>query len=576
MQRSKEVRLSQAYIPTQKEIPSDAVIPSHQLMLRAGFIKPLAAGIYSILPIGWKIMKKVMEIIRQEMDRIGAQELHLPAMNPIEIWDESGRNENFGDEMFRLKDRKGRGLVLAPTHEEIICDLARKYIRSYKDMPQIWYQIQTKFRDEPRPRSGVMRTRQFIMKDSYSMDTDPEGMKHSYDLHAEAYKKIFTRCGIKFHIVGASSGLMGGRASQEFMMESEHGEDLLVLCDKCGYATNMEVAVSDANKVKTSKTFDSLTELHTPDKRTIHEVSAFLNIKPYELMKSIVYIKNTNEPVMALIRGDHEINEEKLSSVLEATIRPAHPDEVKDICGAEVGFVGPIGLKTDNVTIVADHALKGMENLITGANKDNYHIGGIYVERDVKNVLFNDIRNVVSGDLCKKCGSPLRVTNAIELGHIFQLGTRYAATMKATFLDSAGKENPIYMGSYGIGVERLVASLIEQNHDDKGMVWDKSLTPFHVHIIPINVSNEKIVQISDKIYSMCNSNSIEALIDDRNVSPGFKFKDADLLGMPLQIIIGKKWIEDNIVELKIRKTGETILVEEGSILNKVKSLLSIN
>jgi len=570
------VRLSQAYIPTQKEIPSDAVIPSHQLMLRAGFVKPLAAGIYSILPIGWKIMKKIMEIIRHEMDSIGAQELHLPALNPIELWNESGRNENFGDEMFRLKDRKGRELALAPTHEEIICDLARKYIRSYKDLPQIWYQIQTKFRDEPRPRSGVMRTRQFTMKDSYSMDADPEGMKKSYDLHAEAYKKIFSRCGIKFHIVGASSGLMGGRASQEFMMESEHGEDLIVLCDKCGYATNMEVAVSNAEDVQISKSFDSLTEIHTPDKKTIQEVSSFLNIKPYELIKSIVYIKNKNEPVIALIRGDHEINEEKLSFYLEAPIRPAHSEEVKNICGAEVGFIGPIGFKDKNSIIIADNALKNMKNLIAGANKENYHLGGINVENDLKNAAFFDIRNVVQGDTCKTCGSPLRITNAIELGHIFQLGTRYASAMKTTFLDSSGKENPVYMGSYGIGVERLTASIIEQNHDAKGMVWEPFLTPFHVHIIPINVSNEEIVKESEAIYSLCTANSIDALIDDRNVSPGFKFKDADLLGMPIQIIVGKKWIEENKIEFKIRKTGETFLIDSSNIIDKIKTLLSIN
>jgi len=566
------VKLSRAYIPTQKETPSDAVIPSHRLMIRGGFIKPLAAGIYTILPIGWKVVKKVIEIIRQEMDKIGAQELHMPAINPIEIWDESGRNKSFGDEMFRLKDRKGRGLVLAPTHEEIICDLARKYIKSYKDMPQMWYQIQTKFRDEPRPRSGVMRTRQFTMKDSYSLDCDPEGMRKSYELHAEAYRNIFKRCGIKFHVVGASSGLMGGSASQEFMMETENGEDVLVLCDNCGYSSNMEVAASKFQEKTNSGKYNSLTEIHTPGKRTIQEVSEFLSINPWELIKSILYISEKNEPFIALVRGDHDVNEEKLAKIVGAEIRPAHPDEVKEVCGAETGFVGPV--KTaKKVRIIADNALENGKNFIAGANENDYHLGGIDVSRDIGFASFGDIRNVVSGDLCINCGSKLRVTHAVELGHIFQLGTKYAKTMKAFFLDSSGKENPVYMGSYGIGVERLVASIIEQNHDDKGIVWEPFLTPYHVHVMPINMSVNEIANMAEKIYNMFIENSIETIMDDREVSPGFKFKDADLLGMPIQIVIGKKWLNDGKIELKIRKTGETFEVKEEELLLKVNSIL---
>jgi len=567
------LRLSSAYIPTQKEIPSDAVIPSHQLMIRAGMIKPLAAGIYSILPFGWIVMKKVMQIIREEMDAIGAQELFLPALNPIELWDESGRNENFGDEMFRLNDRKKRRLALAPTHEEIICDLARKFIRSYKDMPQMWYQIQTKFRDEPRPRSGVMRTRQFTMKDSYSLDSGPEGMKHSYDMHAEAYKKIFSRCGIDFHVVGASSGLMGGSASQEFMMECEHGEDVLVLCDSCGYATNLEIAVSASPEIEYTGNETELKEIHTPEKKTIHDVSEFLQRKPHDFIKTVVYMSGENTPVIALVRGDHEINEEKLSNLTHSVLRPAHPEEISEIFNAEPGFIGPAGLE-GSFTVIADTVLQECSSMISGANKNDFHVAGINLKRDVKNAVYHDIRNTVSGDLCPECGSMLRVTNAVELGHIFQLGTRYATTMKAMFLDSSGRENPVYMGSYGIGVERLVASLIEQNHDEKGIVWDASMTPFHVHIIPINTSTDEIRSASEKIYEACREHGFEALIDDRKVSPGFKFKDADLLGAPLQIIIGKKWLQEHTVEIKIRKTGESVMSKKTELMSAVSELLS--
>jgi len=562
------VKLSESYIPTQKEIPTDAIIPSHQLMLRAGLIRPLASGVYSFLPIGWKVMQKIMSIIREEMDRIGGQELHLPVLNPIEIWDETGRNSAFGDEMFRLKDRKNRILALAPTHEEIICDLARKFIRSYKDMPQIWYQIQTKFRDEPRPRSGVIRARQFFMKDSYSLDASEEGLDKSYQLHAEAYKRIFNRCGLHFHIVGASSGLMGGSGSQEFMMESEYGEDTLVLCENCNYAANMEIAQSVPELITSEK--HEIEYMHTPGQKTIEEVSKFLKKTPAELMKSLLFFYE-DKPVMVLIRGDHEVNESKLQSYLGGSVRSANPDEVSEICGAEIGFIGPYSTKK-KVRIIADLAIQNQHDLITGANRIDYHVTGLEFGRDIQPEDYIDIRNVLSYEKCTVCNGKLKIVNAIELGHIFKLGTKYSKNMKAGFLDTDGKEQPIIMGSYGIGVERIIAAFIDQNKDEKGIVWDVSIAPYLVHIIPLKVDIPDIANVAQKIYNELIKNKIDTIIDDRKVSPGFKFKDAELLGMPYQIIIGENWIKNKKIEFKERKTGQILIMKPDNLIEKINEL----
>ncbi len=565
------MRLSQAFLPTRKELPSDVIIPSHQLMLRAGMIQLLASGIYSYLPLGWKVIKKVIEIVREEMDRIGAQELMLPILNPIEIWDETGRNMDFGDEMFRLNDRKKRSLVLAPTHEEIICDLARKYIQSYKDMPQIWYQIQTKFRDEPRPRSGLIRARQFIMKDSYSMDVDDDHLEESYTLHAEAYKRIFNRCGLQFHIVGASSGLMGGSGSQEFMVESEYGEDTLVICSQCDYAANQEIAVSHHIKIENKKTV-TLKKIHTPDKKTIKEVTDFLGVESGQLIKSLIYICDS-KPIMVLIRGDHELNESKLLSHLKCPVHQAYSDEVKDLCDTEIGFVGPVGLKK-SVKIIADISLKNQHDMITGANEVNYHFSGIELKRDVKQKIeYADLKTVVSGEKCKICNENLRIVNAIELGHIFKLGIKYSKSMKANFSDSEDRDQPIVMGSYGIGIERIVAAAILQNFDDKGIIWNELLAPYPVHIIPIKVDNVDILKMANKLYDELKKQNIETIIDDRIVTPGYKFKDADLLGMPLQVIIGEKWLQDELIEIKKRKSNERVFVKKNELIKTIKSFL---
>ncbi len=562
------MKLSEAYIPTQKEIPADAIIPSHQLMLRAGLIRLLASGIYSFLPLGWKIMQKIMNIIREEMNRIGGQELYLPVLNPIEIWDETGRNAAFGDEMFRLKDRKSRMLALAPTHEEIICDLARKFVRSYKDMPQIWYQIQTKFRDEPRPRSGVIRARQFFMKDSYSLDATKEGLEKSYLLHAEAYKNIFQRCGLRFHIVGASSGLMGGSGSQEFMMESKYGEDTLLLCENCDYAANMEIAQSVPESTICEK--HEIEYIHTPGQKTIEEVSKFLKKSPAELMKSLLFI-NEDQPVMVLIRGDHEVNESKLQSCLGSSIRPANADEVTEICGAEIGFVGPYSTKK-KVRIVADLAIQDQHDLTTGANRSNYHIRGLEFGRDIHADTFIDIRNILPSEKCTNCGGKIKIVNAIELGHIFKLGTKYSKSMNAVFLDKDSKEKPIIMGSYGIGVERIIAASVEQNRDEKGIIWDVSIAPYLVHIIPVKMDNTEIVNMAQNLYKELQDNKIEAMIDDRKVSPGFKFKDADLLGMPYQVIIGENWIKTKLIDFKERKTGQVQKLNPDKLIAQINEL----
>ncbi|HTK81864.1 MAG TPA: proline--tRNA ligase [Bacteroidota bacterium] len=562
------MRLSKSFIPTVKEIPSDAIIPSHQLMLRAGMIRPLGAGVYSFLPLGYRLIKKVMQIIREEMDAIGGQEFHLPALNPLELWEETGRVKAFGDTMFHVKNRP---LILAPTHEEVICFIAKSHVKSYRDMPQIWYQIQTKFRNEPRPRSGVVRGRQFLMKDSYSLDTTWKGLDASYDLHASAYKKIFGRAGLKFFIVGASSGAMGGSASQEFMVASDAGEDTCAVCDSCGYAANLEVATSKLAPVQRTGESQPLKEIHTPNVRTIDELQAFLKVDETLLAKSLVYVKEKT-PVLILMAGNDQLNESKLQSVLGADAHPCHPDELKALTGADGGSIGPLGLK--GFRIIADKRLEGANNLSSGANKNDYHVMNIDLQRDVKVDSYHDLRTVLAGEPCPNCAKALRVTKAIELGHIFKLGTKYADALKADFLDEQGKEQPIIMGSYGIGVERIVACHIEQYHDANGIIWTKSLAPYHVQLILVNGKSEPVVNVAEELYTGLEAQGIEVLYDDRkDASPGFKFKDADLLGMPFQVIVGEKNVANGNVEIKERATGKRDIIPIKETLAFVKNAL---
>jgi len=561
------MRFSKGFLPTVKEVPADAVIPSHQLMLRAGLMRPLGAGIYSFLPLGYAVMKKVIQIVREEMDAIGGQEFLLPALNPVELWEETGRVKAFGDTMFHIKNRP---LVLAPTHEEVMTSIARNHIRSYKDMPQIWYQIQTKFRNEPRPKSGVLRGRQFLMKDSYSLDSSWEGLDASYDLHAGAYKKIYSRCGLDFFIVGASSGAMGGSGSQEFMVESDAGEDTVAVCDQCRYAANVEVArsgVASAVRLTENKPVE---EIHTPNIKTIDELAKFLSVDTKRCAKSLVYISEGN-PILIFMMGNDQLNETKLRAILSADVRPAEPGELSALTGADAGSIGPVGLKA-KFRIFADKRLEGANGLISGANKNDYHLANIDFNRDVTIENYVDVRTVENGEPCPNCSTPLRIVKGIEAGHIFKLGTKYSVSLKANYLDDKGKEQPIIMGSYGIGIDRIIACHIEQHHDDKGIIWSKSIAPYDIHLVCVNVNSEPVLAKAEELYLQLNEKKFDVLYDDRtNVTPGFKFNDADLLGMPLQVVVGDKNLKIGQIELKDRATGKRWTVPVDKLLDEVAS-----
>ena len=559
------MKLSKYFVPTLKEVPSDATVTSHILMLRSGMIRMLSAGIYSFLPLGYRVVRKVSQIIREEMDAIGGQEFHLPALNPKEIWDETGRVEAFGDILFHVKNRE---YVLAPTHEEIITYHARNVVKSYKDMPQIWYQIQTKFRNEPRPRSGVIRGRQFLMKDAYTLDVSYEALDVAYGLHDKAYRKIFDRCGLKYFVVGASSGAMGGTGSEEFMVKSEAGEDTVAYCSSCGYAANVEVAVSKVAVIGRDKESKSVFEISTPNVKSIDELCEFLKIDESVCAKSRVYI-NDGRAVLILMQGNEEVNESKLTKILGGNVRPAHPEELMEITGADAGSIGPIGFKG---RIIADLKLKDRNNLFSGANKNDFHIGGIDFKRDIPAIEYEDLRIAQSGEGCPNCDNKLEVFTAIELGHIFKLGTKYSEALRALYLDEKGEEHPIVMGSYGIGVERIMACYVEQNHDDKGIIWSKALAPFDIHLIALNMKNENVVSTAEKIYNELNTAGYEVLFDDRDAAAGFKFNDADLLGMPVQIVIGEKKLKDGKCEVKIRRTGERFDVELSELSAKLKEI----
>jgi prolyl-tRNA synthetase len=560
------MKLSKYFVPTLKEVPNDAVVASHILMLRSGMIRMVGAGIYSFLPLGYRVIKKISEIIREEMDAIGGQEFHLPALNPKEIWEETGRVEAFGDTLFHIKNRD---YVLAPTHEEIMTFHARNVVKSYKDMPQIWYQIQTKFRNEARPRSGVIRGRQFLMKDAYSFDINQEEQDKSYNKHDSAYRKIFDRCKIKYFVVGASSGAMGGSGSEEFMVKSDAGEDTVAHCESCGYSANVEVATSKVESKKRDDESEEIKEIHTPNVKSIDELCEFLKVDETQCAKSRIYIHG-EKPVLILMLGNEDVNESKLEKVLGGAVRPGHPEELLDITGADAGSIGPVGFKG---RIIADNRLKDANNMFSGANKNDYHIGGIDLVRDVPEIQYADLRTVQSGEGCPNCNKNLEVFSAIELGHIFKLGTKYSEAMGALFLDENGKEHPIVMGSYGIGVERVLACYIEQNHDEFGIIWDKVLAPFDVQLIGLNMKKEIVADASNKIYDELTSSRFEVLFDDRtNVQAGFKFKDADLLGMPVQVIVGDKKLKDNKVEVKLRRTGERFDIELGTLVEKIKEI----
>ncbi len=550
------MRYSHLFIPTLKEAPSEAEAVSHKLMVRAGYVRQLAAGLYIYLPLGQRVMNKINQIIREEMNAIGGQEVTMPVLNPAEVWQQTGRWEAIGDEMFRLKDRGGRDMCLAMTHEETMTWLAAHDIRSYRDLPQIWYQIQTKLRDEARPKSGVLRTREFTMKDSYSFDCDEDGLDRSYLLHLEAYKKIYARCGIRFYVVQSDTGMMGGSMAHEYMAPSAAGEDEVALCDGCGYAANVELALSVPGTPKFQDW--PLEEVATPERRTIEEVTRFLKVTSDLLIKSIL-VMTGNGPVLAMVRGDQTLHEKKLAKLV-GTHRPAQKEEVKQHLGVPAGFIGPM---KHTVRKIADPSLKDGV-YIAGANREGFHMKGVKAGREFE-AEFSDIHAAASGDACVQCGKPLRIERVIEIGNIFKLGTKYSAPHKANYLDENGAEKPIVMGSYGIGPARIAAAAIEQGNDENGIIWPLAIAPFQIIIVPVNAQDVQSMDAADEIYTALEEKGFEVLLDDRDERAGIKFKDADLTGIPWRIVIGEKNLKQGFVEVKERRTGavEKIALKEA-------------
>ena len=564
------MRVSQLLIPTLREDPGEAEIVSHRLMLRAGMIRKVAAGIYTYLPLGLRVIRKIEHIIRQEMNRAGAQEVLMPIASPAELWQETGRWSFYGKELFRFKDRHEREFCLGPTHEEVITDLIRREVRSYRQLPLNCYQIQTKFRDEIRPRFGLMRGREFIMKDAYSFDQDEESAKLSYQKMYDAYQHIFRRCGLTFRAVEADTGLIGGTSSHEFMVLAETGEETIVYAEAGPFAANVERAEVLPPSSESTEDPRPLRKMPTPGVRTVDEVAAFLKVKPEQIVKTLLY-KTEKEPIAVLVRGDHEANEVKIKKVLNLTdIELADPDMVKKVSGAPVGFAGPIGLR--QVRILADHAVRAMRNLVVGANEADTHYVDAHWERDFSVDLFADLRSARAGDPSPKGGGLLRTAKGIEVGHVFMLGTKYSKSMGATFLDPTGQERLAVMGCYGIGVGRTAASAIEQNHDAKGITWPVPIAPFHVHLLPLSQS----AQVTDTVrslYEQLSEAGIEALWDDRDERAGVKFNDADLIGIPYHVVIGEKGLAKGSVEVKERKSGQVTAVAPQDVLAHLTRVL---
>jgi prolyl-tRNA synthetase len=558
------MRLSNFFVPTLREEPQDAEIESHKLMLKAALIRKVAAGVYSYLPLGLSALRKVENIIREEMNKTGAVELLFPAIMPRELWDETGRWAIYGDELFRLKDRKSRDFCLGPTHEEAVVDLARNEMRSYKELPKTFYQIQTKYRDEIRPRFGLIRAREFIMKDAYSFDESDEGLEKTYEKIYNAYTKIFIRCGLVTTSIEADSGAIGGKVSHEFVVESEMGgESEYVFCPNCHYASNIEAAKSAVDEGDSTEEEKELTKIETFDNKTIEQVSAFLNIDKSKIVKSLVY-KLDGELVLALTRGDDELNEAKLKNLFGAKfIAQANNEEILNALHTNIGAIGPVGT---NIKIVLDKKASKIKNFVTGANEDGFHFLNVNIGRDFKAYMIHDIRNIKEGDPCPKCSTSLEVRKGIELGHTFKLGTKYSEKMHAMFLDKDGQERFYIMGCYGIGVGRTLQSIIEQHHDDKGINWPTSIAPFQIEILPLNLTDDETKQFSETLYEELSKKGFEVLLDDRiDASAGVKFNDADLVGIPIQIVIGKTFKKEKKVEIKIRNTGEKLQLEKGSL-----------
>jgi len=563
------VRWTKTLVPTLKEVPADAEITSHRLMIRAGFMRKLTAGAYTYLPLGWRVLNKIINIVRREMDAAGAVEIFMPALQPAELWQESGRFETYGPDLIYFKDRHDKENILGPTHEEVVTDIIRKHIRSYKQLPINLYQIQTKFRDEIRPRFGVLRSREFQMKDAYSFDADLEGLNKSYRIMYDAYCRIFDRCGLTYVIVEAESGPIGGDVSHEFMVPSENGEAEIVRCDSCDYAANRERAEVGPPEPPPNEEMKPIEEIHTPGVTTIQQLCDFLGISADKLVKTLVYVADGN-PIFVCVRGDHEVNENKLGRALECeTIELADDASIMRETGAPVGFAGPVGLKGK---IIADPYVMGMKNFYAGANKKDTHLGGVNPGRDFKPDIVADIRFAEDGDGCPRCKGKLRLSRGVEVGHVFKLGTKYSKSMGAYFQDEKGENHPVIMGCYGIGINRIFASLLEISNDKAGCIFPFSIAPYHVIVLPVGAEEENW-RAAEEIYDELTSKGVEVLYDDRDASPGVKLKDADLIGIPLQVILGKKFKESGMVELKRRKTGEAQLVERSGLFSRIASLI---
>lgn len=567
------MRMSKLFAPTLREVPAEAEVVSHQYLLRAGYIRKTAAGVYSYLPLAWRVLHKIEAIVRQEMDRADGQEVLLPVLHPAELWQESGRWDVYGKELFRLKDRHERDFCLGPTHEEIITALARGEVSSWRDLPKRIYQIQTKFRDEIRPRLGLIRCREFIMKDLYSFDRDEEGLANSYQAMYEAYSRIFTRCGLKFRAVEADSGAIGGTGSHEFIVLAETGESVIAYCEACNYAANLERAITAPVTEAAGEEQLPMEKVSTPAQHTIEEVTSFLQVAAKKLVKTLIYraiYRDREQLVAVAVRGDRDVNEIKLKNALDALeIELADAATVEGVTGAPVGFAGPVGL--NKVPIMADPEVIVIVNAVVGANEADAHLINVNYGRDWTASQVIDLKNVTAGDPCPHCSASLKTTRGIEVGHIFKLGTKYSSALKATYLDESGQSRYIIMGSYGIGIPRTMAAAVEQCHDKDGIIWPVPIAPYHVTIVPVNYKDDRQRQLAEEIYAELMAAGVETIIDDRDERAGVKFKDADLMGFPLRITVGPRSLNEGKIELRLRADGTTWLVDKTEVVTKVQT-----
>jgi prolyl-tRNA synthetase len=572
------MRYGQAFVPTLKEVPAEAQVVSHIFMIRGGYMRKAAAGIYSFLPLGWRVVTKIANIVREEMNRAGAQEIFMPAAVPAELWQESGRWQKYGPELLRFKDRKGADFLIGPTHEEVVVDLVRREIKSYRQLPQNLYQVQTKFRDEVRPRAGLMRGREFIMKDAYSFHVDGDDAKKTYQAMYDAYTKVFKRCGLEFRAVEADTGNIGGSLSHEFQVLAQSGEDKIVSCNECSYAANVEQAEVKRAATPEAAAEQAIRKVHTPGKGGIDDVATFLETDASHFIKTLVFLGD-GKPVVVLVRGDHDVNEIKLRKLLGvAEVVMASDKTVLETTGAPVGYVGPVGLAA-GTRIVGDLDVQQIRNGITGANERDHHITGVSAARDLAGVEWADLRVAAAGDGCPRCGKgTFTLFHGIEVGHVFYLGTKYSQPMGCTYLDVAGKEQVMEMGCYGIGVTRVAAAAIEQNHDQDGIVWPMSIAPYQVALLTLQQNDANVVAAADKLYAELLAAGIEVIYDDRDERPGAKFKDADLIGVPLRVAVGKKSLAEGKLELKPRSAKAAELIDAATaaetIVARVKAELA--